>query len=184
MLLLFLALGAFCFFNWVPIELTIKDNIHKYFDKEPVQHIVPPGVESEYQILSHAIETGCCKQTDILIPFLPGYLEVSDNLPDTTDSVSVKKSLTTDEAPGTLSSTTEFPKTFFQKGKYYVIAGSFISENDAAIHIKERSLQHLNPLLLYQEGNNRIRVCIGIYDNENEANAFVNKTNRNYWVLK
>lgn len=184
LLLLFLALGAFCYFNWVPIELTIKDNIHKYFDKKPVQHIVPPGAESEYQILSQAIETGCCKQKDILIPFLHGYLEANDNLPDNADSASVEKSFTTDEVPITSPSTTEFQKTLFQKGKYYVIAGSFISEHDAAIHIKERSLQYLKPLLLYQEGNNRIRVCIGIYDNENEANVFVKKINRNYWVLK
>jgi hypothetical protein len=183
-LLILLALGAFCYFYWVPIELTLKDIMHKYIDKEQVLTDEAPRSASEYQILGQVTENGNCKESTILPPFILGYQQKSDNLQDYTDTVTAGETISKQEPPITSPSSTEYPKTDFQKGKYYVIAGSFISENDAALHIKERALQHLNPLLLYQEGSNRIRVCIGIYDNESEANAYARKFNSNYWVLK
>ena len=166
----------------VPIELTFKDIKHKFFDKEHIAPVVAPDPTFEYQIPGQVIENECCKEKSIIIPFIFGYQPEITN--SQSDSIVVEESNSLQEEPTTSPSSTEYPKTKFQKGKYYVIAGSFISENDAALHIKERALQHLNPLLLYQEGSNRIRVCIGIYNNENEANIYARKFNSNYWVLK
>ena len=184
-LLILLVLGAFCYLEWVPIKLTFKDIIHKYFDKKQVVTVMEPGPVSEYQIFGQTMENNCCKEESISPPFSPGYQQkIVDKQYNQSDSIDTEEPANTQETLVTSPSSTEYQKTDFQKGKYYVIAGSFISENDAALHIKERSLQHLSPLLLYQEGNNRIRVCIGIYDDENEANAYAKKFNSNYWVLK
>jgi len=184
LLVILFALGAIGYFYWIPIELTVKDIIHQYFSKEPVQTTEVTETPSEFDIFNQVNENGCCKKEIMLIPFLPGYEQNVDTSSVEKESLSTGEITSSEEAPILSPSTTEFSKTLFQKGKYYVIAGSFISEKDAALHIKERSLQHLNPILLYQEGNNRIRVCVGIYNSEQEANDFVNKIKRNYWVLK
>jgi hypothetical protein len=139
---------------------------------------------SEFDIFNQINENGCCNKEVILIPFLPSYEQNGDTSAVEKEPLSAGEITSSDEETILSPSSTEFSKTLFQKGKYYVIAGSFVSEKDAALHIKERSLQHLNPILLYQDGNNRIRVCVGIYNSEQEANDFVNKINRNYWVLK
>ncbi len=183
-LVILLGLGAIGYFYWVPIELTVKDIMHQYFSKEPIQTEKVTEGSSEFDIFNQLNENGCCNKEVIVIPFLPGYEQDSDTSAVEKETLSAGEVNSSEEAPVLSPSTTEFSKTLFQKGKYYVIAGSFISEKDAALHIKERSLQHLNPILLYQDGNNRIRVCVGIYNSEQEANDFVNKINRNYWVLK
>lgn len=72
----------------------------------------------------------------------------------------------------------------FESGKFYVIAGSFIKQSDAELHIKQKSLQRYNAKIVKQNGNNRLRVCIGIFDTENEAINFAAKIDKNYWVLK
>lgn len=183
-LVVLLSLGAIGYFYWVPIELTVKDIMHQYFSKETVQTGVVTEGSSEFDIFNQINENECCNKEVVLIPFLPGYEQNGDTSAVEKEPLSAGEITSSDEETILSPSTTEFSKTLFQKGKYYVIAGSFISEKDAALHIKERSLQHLNPILLYQDGNNRIRVCVGIYNSEQEANDFVNKINRNYWVLK
>lgn len=72
----------------------------------------------------------------------------------------------------------------FESGKFYVIAGSFVKQSDAELHIKQKSLQRYNAKIVKQNGNNRLRVCIGIFDTENEAINFAAKIDKNYWVLK
>jgi len=72
----------------------------------------------------------------------------------------------------------------FQEGKFYVIAGSFVKEADALRHIKEKKLEKYHAKLLVQPQNQRIRVCIGIFDNEKDAVNFAAQIDKNYWVLK
>jgi nucleoid DNA-binding protein len=72
----------------------------------------------------------------------------------------------------------------FQKGKFYVIAGSFINESDALKHIKEKKLEKYSAKLVVQPQSSRVRVCIGMFDNENDAIEFAALINKNYWVLK
>lgn len=72
----------------------------------------------------------------------------------------------------------------FESGHYYVIAGSLPNESDAELHIRQRGLDKYNPTLLLQDGVSNIRVCIGIYDTEEEAESFAKSVNSKYWVLK
>ncbi|MDL2231017.1 SPOR domain-containing protein, partial [Bacteroidales bacterium OttesenSCG-928-L19] len=81
------------------------------------------------------------------------------------------------------SSQDSYSHVNFVKGNFYVIAGSFVTEKSAIQHISQHRLQKHNPVLLYQKGNNRVRVCIGTFSTEEEAQRFADQFNRNYWVL-
>ncbi len=72
----------------------------------------------------------------------------------------------------------------FEQGHFYVIAGSLPNEHDAELHIRQRGLDRYQPTLLLQDGVSNIRVCIGIFDSEEEADQFAQSTNANYWILK
>ena len=72
----------------------------------------------------------------------------------------------------------------FEQGHYYVIAGSLPSEQDAVRHIKQRNLDQYEPKLVMQNGVSNLRVCIGIFDTEEEAENFAKNINPKYWVLK
>ncbi|MCL2290394.1 MAG: SPOR domain-containing protein [Bacteroidetes bacterium] len=72
----------------------------------------------------------------------------------------------------------------YQAGKYYVIAGSFANEADALRHIKEKKLEKYHAKLIVHPDNPRIRVSIGVFDNENDAKEFAAQIDKNYWVLK
>ena len=87
-------------------------------------------------------------------------------------------------APKPTATNENIPIIEFESGKFYVIAGSFVKQSDAELHIKQRSLQRYNAKIVKQNGNNRLRVCIGIFDTENEAINFAAKIDKNYWVLK
>lgn len=71
----------------------------------------------------------------------------------------------------------------FEKGKHYVIAGSFPTEADVRKHIKQQHLEKYNPKAVKQDGVSNLRVCIGIFDNEADAENFRNSVNAKYWVL-
>jgi nucleoid DNA-binding protein len=72
----------------------------------------------------------------------------------------------------------------FQQGKYYVIAGSFVNEEDALRHIKQKKLEKYNAKLVIHPQSQRLRVCIGVFDNEKDAELFAAQIDKNYWVLK
>jgi len=72
----------------------------------------------------------------------------------------------------------------YQKGKYYVIAGSFTNEKDALRHIKEKKLEKYHAKLIVHPDNPRVRVSIGVFDNEKDAKDFAEQIDKNYWVLK
>ena len=72
----------------------------------------------------------------------------------------------------------------FEKGKYYVIAGSFLKETDALRHIKEKKLEKYHAKLVLEPQNPRLRVCIGVFDNEIDAGNFAAEIDKSYWILK
>jgi len=76
------------------------------------------------------------------------------------------------------------PHVQFEKGNFYVIAGSFIHEKDAIKHIQERGLSKYNPKLVFQKDVKNIRICIGIFQSEAEAIKFAQKNDKTYWILK
>lgn len=72
----------------------------------------------------------------------------------------------------------------FEKGHYYAIAGSFPNESDVLRHIRQKNLDQYSPKILKQDGVANLRVCIGVFDTEAEAEQFAKGINSSYWVLK
>ncbi|HXK74390.1 MAG TPA: hypothetical protein PLL08_05720, partial [Bacteroidales bacterium] len=65
----------------------------------------------------------------------------------------------------------------------YVIAGSFDTERRAVEHAILKQKQGLTPKLLYQEYVSKIRICVGIYDTEEEALKAIPQGN-DFWILQ
>jgi len=72
----------------------------------------------------------------------------------------------------------------FEKGHYYAIAGSFPNESDVIRHIRQKNLDQYSPKILKQDGVSNLRVCIGVFDTEDEAERFANGVNASCWILK
>ncbi len=72
----------------------------------------------------------------------------------------------------------------FEQGRFYVIVGSFPTESDVVKHIRNKRLGQYSPVIVKQEGVKNLRVCIGVFNTEAEAEQFGKSTNQNYWVLK
>ena len=72
----------------------------------------------------------------------------------------------------------------FEPGRYYAIAGSFPAESDVLRHIRQKHLDQYSPKIVVQDGVKNLRVCIGVFDNEEEAETFAKGVNDSYWVLK
>ena len=72
----------------------------------------------------------------------------------------------------------------YEKGKYYVIVGSFRSEKEVREHIKSRKLEQYNPKVVLQQNSKNMRICIGVFDSEPAADSYGRSTGLNYWVLK
>lgn len=72
----------------------------------------------------------------------------------------------------------------YEKGKFYVIVGSFRSEKEVREHIKSRKLEQYNPKVVLQQNSKNMRVCIGVFGTEAEADNYGRSTGLNYWVLK
>ena len=111
---------------------------------------------------------------------------VDEAIESTTEEVIPEEAIAQEvkPAPKPTATNENIPIIEFESGKFYVIAGSFVKQSDAELHIKQKSLQRYNAKIVKQNGNNRLRVCIGIFDTENEAINFAAKIDKNYWVLK
>lgn len=111
---------------------------------------------------------------------------VDEAIESTTEEVIPEEAIAQEVKPAPKPTATyeNIPIIEFESGKFYVIAGSFVKQSDAELHIKQKSLQRYNAKIVKQNGNNRLRVCIGIFDTENEAINFAAKIDKNYWVLK
>ena len=72
----------------------------------------------------------------------------------------------------------------FEQGRYYAIAGSFLGEADVERHIRQKRLDQYDPKIVVQDGRKNLRVCIGVFDTEEEAESFAKGVNPSYWVLK
>ena len=135
---------------------------------------------------------------DILnhLPHKKSTEQVTEQQPEEADAVLPEDTLTLDEivedtvpepyTPDTLRLTADkkYPYIQFEQGHFYVIAGSFQSEKDVETHIRQTGLAQYSPTLVLQDGVKNIRICIGIYPTEEEAQAFIDSINKHYWVLK
>ena len=83
----------------------------------------------------------------------------------------------------TNQTTGDFPRTDYEKGKYYAIAGSFGNEADANAHAAQKVRAGYEPRLLYQQGTSRIRICVGVFATSAEAAAF-KEAHPDCWILE
>ena len=73
----------------------------------------------------------------------------------------------------------------YEKGKYYLVHGSFSQEADCARHIRSHHFETYAPMVLHQSGSSRMRVCLGVFNSETEATQFAESHNiKDAWTLK
>lgn len=129
----------------------------------------------------------------------PDSTLMSDSLTATDDGISTDEStnlieeqpipISVDPNQNTSTFTSQLPdgeKLYinYEKGKYYVIVGSFRSEKEVRQHIKERKLEQYHPKVVMQPNSKNLRICIGVFDTEAAADNYGRSTSLNYWVLK
>lgn len=107
---------------------------------------------------------------------------------DTTESILLTDTITFEEEiiePAPASQLPDGENFFinFEKGKHYVIVGSFRSEKEVRQHIQNRHLEQYNPKIVVHPDSKKMRICIGVFDTEADADSFGRTTGLNYWVL-
>ena len=107
---------------------------------------------------------------------------------DTTDSILPTDTITPEEEitePVPVSQLPDGENFFinFEKGKHYVIVGSFRSEKEVRQHIKDRNLEQYNPKIVIHPDSKKMRICVGVFDTEADADSYGRNTGLNYWVL-
>ena len=167
--LLLIALLAACTYYF---RTQLKELYHQYFGKENTEKVA----EKPIQVEPVATPLDSCDYT-----LTTDSLE-SDITEETVNAENMEEQL----VPATVSQLPEGEKFFidYEKGKYYVIVGSFRSEKEVRQHIKERKLELYNPKVVLQPHSKNMRICIGVFDTEADADSFGRGTKLNYWVLK
>ena len=73
----------------------------------------------------------------------------------------------------------------YESGKYYLVHGSFSQETDCVRHIRSHHFETYSPTVLHQSGNSRLRVCLGVFNSEEESNQFATTHGiKDAWTLK
>ena len=162
-LLALATLGALC----------LKDTLYKFYQDIFAKNEIPVTTED--------IETEDTAYINSLIDELKNEINALDQAKKDTSVVKEDKNNVPAQAPPMKSNDKYLS---YQKGKYYVIAGSFMKEEDALRHIKLQKLEKYRAKLIVHPDSPRIRVAIGVFDNENDAKNFAEQIDKNYWVLK
>lgn len=153
--------------------LFTKDTLHKFY-----QDIF---VKNKILTISKDIEKEKISYISYLIKEIKSEIDKFDHAPKDTCV------LTEDEdkiEPQVFPMESDDMYISYQDGKYYVIAGSFVNEGDALRHIKQQKFEKYRAKLIVHPASPRIRVCIGVFDNEIDANTFAAQIDKSYWVLK
>ncbi|MCR4827092.1 MAG: hypothetical protein K5882_09125 [Bacteroidales bacterium] len=168
LLLLLVALGALGF--------VFRDKItslyHQWKDKEQSveQDVTPEVTDNDNQTATFEDES--------VVDEVEAVEEVT---PEVVEEPTPKPVAT---APVKSTSDGKYDYIQFEHGRFYVIVGSFPTESDVVKHIRNKRLGQYSPVIVKQEGVKNLRVCIGVFNTEAEAEQFGKSTNQNYWVLK
>jgi hypothetical protein len=92
--------------------------------------------------------------------------------------------LTTTEKQPTAQITITAEHVTFQPGHFYLISGSFSTLQEAQKHINVSGFNKYKASILTQTGNNRYRVCLGVFETETDAERYKTLLNIPGWVLK
>lgn len=144
------------------------------------QYFGPKATEQETQ--EPIQDTSATLNTDT---YLTDSLEVeTDSLSTMENSDNIEEEIVSE--PTVINQLPDGENFFidYEKGKFYVIVGSFRSEKEVREHIKSRKLEQYNPKVVLQQNSKNMRVCIGVFGTEAEADNYGHGTGLNYWVLK
>ena len=73
----------------------------------------------------------------------------------------------------------------YEKGKFYLVHGSFSQEADCIRHIRSHHFEEYAPKVLHQSGNSRVRVCLGVFSSEEASIQFAESHGlKDAWTLK
>ena len=153
------------------LGFVFKDKLLGYYHqwkekKQPVEQVVEPQETPEATATVDEV-------TEPAEPVEEPQEEVKEPAPETFTPAVIKQ-----------SSDGKYDYIRFEKGHYYVIAGSFPNESDVIRHIRQKNLDQYSPKILKQDGVSNLRVCIGVFDTEDEAERFAKGVSSSYWVLK
>ena len=161
-LLLLAALGAAGYLFREKL-MPVYDNVKEKFTKK--EKVVEPTETETIEVITPAEEEEVVPEEEIV-----------EEVPET------PAVYTPEEVKRTADS--KYPYIRYEAGHFYTIVGSLPSEGDAEKHIRNRGLDKYEPKLVLQNGVGNIRVCIGIFDSEEEAESFGQSSGLKYWVLK
>ncbi|MBO4655740.1 MAG: hypothetical protein J5644_09375 [Bacteroidales bacterium] len=172
LLLALLAVAAYYFRG------TLKELYQKYF--EQTEMVTEETVFQDTNTDLDTVGTSVTADSAILAEDTSAQME---NAEISEENISITESAT--KANTELSQLPGGEKFFidFEKGKHYVIVGSFRSEKEVRKHIKDRKLEQYNPKVVLQQNSKNMRICIGVFDTEAAADSFGRSTGLNYWVL-
>ena len=158
------------------LSYIFKDKLMGYYQqwkdrKQPVEQVVAPDDNADATATVDEITE-------------PEPVEENNDSPEETVSEPEPKPVTYTPAVAKQSTDGKYDYIQFEQGHYYVIAGSFPSESDVIRHIRQKKLDQYSPKILKQDGVKNLRVCIGVFNTEAEAESFAKGINSGYWVLK
>lgn len=158
------------------LSYIFKDKLMGYYQqwkdrKQPVEQVVAPDDNADATATVDEITE-------------PEPVEENNDSPVETVSEPEPKPVTYTPAVAKQSTDGKYDYIQFEQGHYYVIAGSFPSESDVIRHIRQKKLDQYSPKILKQDGVKNLRVCIGVFNTEAEAESFAKGINSGYWVLK
>lgn len=163
-LLLLIVLGALGYI----FKDKLLDCYHRLMDKkQPVEQTVTPAEPTNETTVDYTE---------------PPVQETPAEEPEETVETPAPETYTPEVIKKTADSKYDYIQ--FESGHFYAIAGSFPSETDAVRHIRQKRLDQYSPVLVKQDGVKNLRVCIGVFDTEEEAEQFAKGISSSYWVLK
>lgn len=139
---------------------TVCECYHKIFDKQTSEVVTEPTPEAEPAPLEEPAAV-----TD-------SVAEAEEPLAEPEDVVQ----------PAPAFDINNVQHLTFEQGKYYVVHGSFGVDADCVKHIKQQHFERYSPTIVSVAGDWHLRVCLGVFNSEAEAENFAANI-KNAWVL-
>lgn len=166
---------------WVILLLLIVLGVLGYIFKDKLLNIIHQWKDKKQPVEQPVVPSDSVNESTV---------DYTDSLAQTEPAVESVETTETSEpevyTPEVIKKTADSKYDYiqFEPGHFYAIAGSFPSEADVVRHIRQKHLDQYSPVIVKQDGVKNLRVCIGVFDTEAEAEQFAKGVSSQYWVLK
>ena len=166
---------------WVILLLLIVLGVLGYIFKDKLLNIIHQWKDKKQPVEQPVVPSDSVNESTV---------DYTDSLAHTEPAVESVETTETPEpevyTPEVIKKTADSKYDYiqFEPGHFYAIAGSFPSEADVVRHIRQKHLDQYSPVIVKQDGVKNLRVCIGVFDTEAEAEQFAKGVSSQYWVLK